>query len=687
MVQFDPLEIQHKIEEKRLILGKKIEGFLLKKLVIIDDFFARLFSSKNCAVIGCAIIFLISIFVRSKRDIGQDTGLYLEIAQKLLNGGKYYQDFFENNLPFVYYLTMIPLFLAKIFAVSPIIVMEIFVNLIGIFTIYFSAKILSRSSISKDRTVFNLIILSFAAGFFLRIFTLQFNDFGTKSTYFLALFFPYLSYQFLKDSELKKSDQIFIGLIAGLLFCLKPHYGILVIAFESRKIYAAKSLKSLFVLRNYITFFAVIFYAICIFLCFPDYIKAIPAFASVYFNPKFFYPFFPLKEDIYPLLLLILPCLFLRKKFEFLAPLFFASLVLCLIVTSELIGVYDQRVLLYSVSLPLVSLVILALIRDQQINWRRDFITLLLILLIPQFDNSFFTITAFNICAFWWIFVLAMSQKWNKILTAKTLKECNFLRHIFLPREPLAWFLFIVLVVISIKLSSNRTINNMAWGFCAIIFILMINFYHDLHRKLVNKTKFSLLSASTIFIVLSYFVSLQSAAIFNSHEYKSPNPFNEEIEQTIIKHLAADENYIMISGRSLATYPVRNYVKKLNPLPSSELQILYNEIENRDEILGVPAYLLSRVKQQMLDPKNKLLFIEQRGLPTYDRCRIMFLEYYLRDAEFRKIFFENYTFSNRIIRIKPAERKVKFFSDKQVKSYSISAGDTVVRDIEVYVRK
>ena len=117
------------------------------------------------------------------------------------------------------------------------------------------------------------------------------------------------------------------------------------------------------------------------------------------------------------------------------------------------------------------------------------------------------------------------------------------------------------------------------------------------------------------------------------------------------------------------------------------MQILYNEIENRDEILGVPAYLLSRVKQQMLDPKNKLLFIEPRGLPPYDRCRIMFLEYYLHDAEFRKIFFENYTFSNRIIRIKPAERKVKFFSDKKVKSYSISAGDTVVRDIEVYVRK
>ncbi len=684
MVQFDPLEIQHKIEEKRLILGKKFEDFLLKKLAIIDNFFARLFSSRNCAAIGCIVIFLISIFVRSNRDIGQDTGLYLEVARKILNGGKYYQDFFENNLPLSYYFTMIPLVLAKIFAVSPIIFLEIFVNFIGIFTIYFSAKIFSRSSISKDRTVFNLIILSFAVGFFLRIFTLQFNDFGTKSTYFLALAFPYLAYQFLREFELKKSDQIFIGLIAGLLFCLKPHYGILAIAFEVRK---KLNGWRIFSLRNYITFFIIISYVIFLFLRFPDYIQAIPAFASIYFDPKYFYPFFPLKEDIYPLLLLILPCLFLRKKFEFLAPFFFASLIYCPIVASELTGVYDQRVLLYSLSLPLVSLLILALIRDQQINWRRDFVTLLLILLIPQFDNSFFTTTAFNICVFWWIFVIAMSQKWNKVLNQKALKECNFLRHIFLPREPLSWFCFIVLVVISIKLSSNRTINNMAWGFCAIIFILMINFYHDLHRKFISQKKFSLLLASTIFIVISYFVSLQSAAIFNDHDYKSPNSINEKIEEIIRNSLAEDENYIMISGRILENYPVRNYVEKMNPLPSSELQMLYNRIDNRDQISGVSAYLFSRLKQQMLDSKNKLLFIEAKGLPSFDRCRITFLEYYLRDAEFRKIFFTNYAFSNRIIRIKMAERKVKFFSDKQIKSYSINAGDTVVHDVEAYVRK
>lgn len=686
-MQIDPLKIQHKIEEKRLILGSKFEDFLLKKISILASFFARVFSSQSTALIGSTIIFFISVFIRSTRDIGQDSGLYLEVTQKLLNGGKYYIDFFENNLPLSYFFTAIPIFLARIFGVSQIIALEIFVNLIGIFTIYFSAKILLRSEISKDRAVFNLFVLTIAAGFFLRIFTLQFNDFGTKSTYFLAFAFPYLAYQFLSETQLKKTDQIFLGVLAALLICLKPHYGILIAAFEGKKIYQQKSLKPFFSLQNFVTFFLITFYVAILFVCFSDYIKAIPAFASLYFDSRYFYLIFPLKEDIYPLLLLLFPCFFLREKFSFLRPLFLTSLVFCIVLATELTGVYDQRVLLYSLSLPLVSLLILVLIRDQQINWHRDFITLLLILLIPQFDRSFFVTTAFNICAFWWILVLANLQKWRKIISIKDLQKCGSLRHIFLPREPLSWFCFSLFVVFTIKLSATRTTNNLAWGFSAIIFVLLVNFYHNLERKFVSREKFSLLSASVIFVVLSYFVSLQLAAIFNEHEYKSPNSVNDRVAEISQKYLSADENFVMISGRILGSYPMRNYLEKTNFLPASQLQNLYVKIDNHDAMSKVDSYLFSRLKDQINNPKNKLLFVEDRGLPASDSCRISFMEYYLRDSEFRKILTKNYKFLERIIAIKPAEKSVNFFSDQQVKSYSLVDGDKIKREIEVYVRK
>ena len=165
------LELRTNIEEKRLILGKKIENFLLKKLASLGVFLNKIFAAKSCALFGFLAIFALSIFLRSTRNIGHDSGAYLEIAAKILAGGKYYQDFFTNTFPLAFCFTLIPVFLAKIFAISPIVAAEIFVNLVGILTIYFSAKILARSDVSKDRASFNLIILSFAAAFFLRFFT------------------------------------------------------------------------------------------------------------------------------------------------------------------------------------------------------------------------------------------------------------------------------------------------------------------------------------------------------------------------------------------------------------------------------------------------------------------------------------------------------------------------------------
>ena len=79
MKQFDNLEIQKNIEEKRLILAGKVDNFLSKKLSIITDFFVRIFAAKYCALIGSILIIAISILCRSTHDIGHDNGLYLRI--------------------------------------------------------------------------------------------------------------------------------------------------------------------------------------------------------------------------------------------------------------------------------------------------------------------------------------------------------------------------------------------------------------------------------------------------------------------------------------------------------------------------------------------------------------------------------------------------------------------------------
>jgi hypothetical protein len=49
-MQFDALEIQKIIEEKRLIFGKKIEEFFMKKLIRFFAFCGKVFAAKPTAL-------------------------------------------------------------------------------------------------------------------------------------------------------------------------------------------------------------------------------------------------------------------------------------------------------------------------------------------------------------------------------------------------------------------------------------------------------------------------------------------------------------------------------------------------------------------------------------------------------------------------------------------------------------
>ena len=676
---FDTLEIQKNVEERRLILGQRLEQFLLQKLLLVVDFFGRVFGGRSCAFFGCLIVVLISILVRSTRDIGHDSAVYLEIAQKILNGGKYYQDFFENNLPLSFLFTVIPVSLANFFGASPIIFSEVFVNLIGISALYFSAKILSRSDISKDRTVFNLIILSFAVGFFLRVLTLQYNEFLTKSTYFLAFAFPYISYQFFQESELKKSDQIYSGLLAAALFCLKPHYGILVIIFELAKLCKNKSLKPAFRSTNYITILALVCYLLLLFTCFPDYLKAIPHFSSVYYKSQYFKILLMLKDDLFPISMLMILCFSSVRKSHFLLPFFLATLAAALIIILEVMGGEDQRFVLYSISLPFLILLIFTIIKNRQIDWKKDWFFALLILLAPQFDRNFFVTTAFNFCAFWWIFALALSVQWRR--TGIGSQFNNFLSIVFFQRNLVSWFCFLALAALSISLSFHPATNKFAWPVAVVIFIVMVGFYQNLHQKFFATEKFSRLSACIIFTVLSYFISLHLAAIFSTHPNKSPNYVNDQMIKIVKNYVADDEDLTIISSAIFGTYPVINYLKKENNLPSSQLLPLYSKIDDLNPISEAENYLFSRLKGQLENPKNKLVFVEIKTNIFDGQCRIGILEHY-----FKKDFLQNYVFLNRIIKVNPSEKKVEFFNDGQNFSASGSS-DFIERDVEVYIRK
>ena len=427
-MSLDLLEIQKNIEEKRLIWGRRLEHFLFSKIkssiASIAKALHRFFAQPNSTFAVCALIFLTSIFIRSTRDIGHDSATYILVAQKILQGGKYYYNFFENNFPLAFYLTVIPIYLAKIFSISPIIALEIFVNLIGIFAIYFSAIILqSHDSVGLKGNIaqknicphaqVQLLIICFCIGYFLRIYTLQFNEYGTKSSYFLALAFPYIAYQITSSNS--RESQLIMGILAGLMICLKPHYAILPAIFELSKLRLKDFSLQNFYLRNFTTAFLVFGYLLLMLKFTPEYFEFIPQFSALYFHSEYIQYFNTIKKDIFPLLLLSVVAIPYLTKHKIFQPLFCTAIAAALIIIFELVGGYDQCVIFYSLSFALIAAIVFFLLQEKKINWRKDGLLILILLLLPQFDAQSFFALALNLCYLWWL-ILFFDKKADRCL-------------------------------------------------------------------------------------------------------------------------------------------------------------------------------------------------------------------------------------------------------------------------------
>jgi len=639
------LNIQQKIEEKRLILGTIFEKFLLKNLVLFGRFlsqnFSKIIAKKYFATASCLAIILLSVFLQSSRDIGHDSAAYIEMAQKILAGEKYYHNFFENNLPFALYLTAIPIFFSNLFKTSPIIALQLFVNLIGIISIYSCAKILHSQKASKNisNSLQKFIIISFCFAYFIRIYTLQFNEYGTKSSYFLALALPYFCCLLSANNS-----RIFVGILAGLIICLKPNYAILIAAFE---IYKSPLVDYNKILRNLVTVSVVALYAVLIKIFTPEYFAYLPQFRSLYFKISNINYFPTFKEDLFPLLIFITINFQIIKNNRSLKILLLATTACAAIIASEFIGGFDQRFIFFTFALPLTFLTSFYFYQNIfrsiiSLKERISIATLILLcFILPQFDAKNIFPFLLNLCCFWWI-VLFFFKK---------------------PNWPL-----IALALASAAISIFDYSGKISWLFCAIIFLCLINNY----KKNLLKPLVILVS-----LILSYFASLVFAAVFNhQHLYasflKSPNYINEEKIYFIEKYAPQKNDKIAVISNIIPDiYPIFTYLDKHNANPAHNLYSLYPKVSNLKDAGQKIAtdYLFLKLREQISDKNNKLIFVKNH-LNSTSTCTVSFIEYYLRDEDFKNIFLQNYQFLNRII----------YFEKQDDRSF-------IAQDIEIYIRK
>lgn len=497
-MKIDILEIQKEIEERRQILAKKIENFLLKNIGKSLDFARDLLGGKHAVLaISLAIIFT-SIFAASNRDIGYFSAFYLDN----------YNIFTQKINTF-----------AKFSGLHAVIIAQVLVNLLGILSIFCSAKILKNSPIYQNKTLYKLVVASFGAGYFLRIFTLQYYEYFTPSSLLIAFSYPYFSYYFQK-SFFKK-----IGFWISSLFFIS---GILLFKQAPNPLFEA--------LNNF-----------------------------SYFQIA--------KEDFFALAILIIFGLFFIKDksaLKLLAPLLVLFFVGALLLFFALNRDYQQRSLFYSFALPLIVATLFFLFKSRKINLAKDGVFIAGILFVPQFDPQNFFAIALNLSAFWWILVLI------NLIKKQQLADNQFFDVFFVPRDASSWFHYVALIVVTTNLFFVDKTGEIAWSVSALVMVILLIFYEKKYQKFIASNYFSRSSAIAIFLAVSYLFSLFLAAIFNlnfysAYDYKTPNYISEKEVSVINKYAAAkDDKVLIINDKITDIYPVFYYLNKFRSSSSQD---------------------------------------------------------------------------------------------------------------------
>lgn len=678
-MKFDIIEILKNIEETRFVFGKKLEkAFFYIFSCFLDKikvFLKAVYGKDNFVFYFLFFVAFLSLFLRSNRDIGFESAFFIEIANNIIEGKNVNQKIFENHSFFAIYFLIIPVFFAKILKINPIFAVEFFMNLIAISFFFISYKLMfygsktvenkgeslvkrSISVISKTYRFYKshifylwqkftkndvfqnssklnfdlkLMLFSFIFAYFLRFYTMQFNEYFTQTSWFLLFSFLYLICNFFNFSSIK--IQVFKTVLAIAVIALKPNYIFFILAIESIKIYEK------FQEKNRIQS-----------LYFQNFAILISAFLINNFTPIFNFNFNQeifkiVKYDFFVIFLLIILFFDEIKKIKFYRYFLMAIFSLQFLNLFANENIYDQRFLPFVFVFYIFSALFLKIFKSQKNHFQKNWILYFLIIIIPQFDPKSGFELIFNLCYFLWI-LLFFRKKFQPILS----------------------FFVASLIAISF-LIKNQEIIWIIYGIIAIL-ILRFAFFHKRNLALL--------------LVLSYFLSIFLSSIFGfenveGKNLKTPNLITQNVREIIIKNLEKNQNFLMISDEIQDFYPVFLYSNLKNQLNFFDFKDLFVNIEN------------NKFDEDFLDffkdfqkSKPEIIFVKKNVI-LRDRCLIDFLEFYFRNNEFKEFFNANYRFLTNIYDEFEVE-KISDITQNNLRDVEIFQEKFKINKFEVYLK-
>jgi hypothetical protein len=180
----------------------------------------------------------------SGAPLGWDTGIILDCARLLLQGWVPYVDYVEMNPPMAHYINTLPIYLASMSGLEIPMAFNIFVLAFALYSVtvflFLLSKLTPVFSLSS-----RLVLASVCLLFSLWVF--KAGEFGQKDHLFALAYIPWLYCRAIRHggSGVPPWAAFVIGLIAGPLFVLKPHFCVLIALVEAWLLFLSRRLSTL----------------------------------------------------------------------------------------------------------------------------------------------------------------------------------------------------------------------------------------------------------------------------------------------------------------------------------------------------------------------------------------------------------------------------------------------------------
>lgn len=232
-------------------------------------------------ILFIVLFFIISFVVQSYSYINWDVSWLLRCGERILNGGHYYTDFFETNPPLVIWLGLPVVLLSKILHVPITVIFRLYFYLLitaSLLLNYYFCKKLFKKTIYVD-----LCLLSTALFYLLYTAVI----FGERENFCIIFILPYVFMRLLslENNKLNRILRVFVSVVGGLGFLIKPYFLLPFILFELYLVYRKKKVSALFSLEPIIVAITTLFYVFLIFTLTPNYVYKVVPLSLVLYTP------------------------------------------------------------------------------------------------------------------------------------------------------------------------------------------------------------------------------------------------------------------------------------------------------------------------------------------------------------------------------------------------------------------